>query len=1061
MIKKCFLVLLTAALMLGNVRATQVTVNNVVYDLDDNSHTAAVRCHVNGKNATGTLTLMDTVEYNGTRYPVTRIKSMAFWENTQLTGNLVIPATVTVIESTAFWSCSGFNGTLTLSTGLTQLGNAAFRNCTGLTGSLVIPEGVRSIEQYAFGGCSGFNGTLTLASHLDSIGMYAFNGCSGLTGTLTVPEGVTEIKQCTFSNCSRFSGLVLPASLTDIRDEAFRSCTGLSGTLTLPDNLRTVGERAFWGCSGLTGNLVFGNKTTSIGEKAFERCSGLNGQLVLGRSVTWLGELAFGSTSFSSVKSLRFYAPQTNVIFISPYPSVVYIPCGAMTYTNTAGWMLNLVQMCDLSASPNALALGERPAGAWSRPFRFTLTNSGSSPINLLGAGIEGSIWDLVALDMGSYTLPLTIPAGDSITLGLSLANDYGAVSGSVHLLYVADGDTLDRYLSLSARLYIPAEGDVWEQADSIGTIVRNDRLTSSNLHSTYFLPGSNIPNGKNKVYKVVLTEDQLLSAYSLEDNAKFAVYAADFGGLGGPDESNCINPVRADGKIENLWLHPGTYYIVVSSTTSPYFTVSLHWAPLPDARKPTIISPADGATDVSPVGTTLRWSYGDYTTEGRLRLMAGDDPVQTPIDWTESMPTEYTIPDTLNYSTKYTWIASARNSSQTASSSTASFTTPILPPANLTSQEAGMLMTGETLHLTWDAPSSDHNAPVSLYKVYVKNQGETTFCYIGNASETDYERTGLEKEGTGDYSQAEYVVSAVYDWGNSQQGESAATTSHAVKVYAAAQAGGHVYQTDGTTPIAGAPLTFTFGTRTYVFTTDASGAWSGTLPVYSFDAGKVKVSASGYHDNLSTSAITIVAGTNTLDFSLEEIILGPFNVTVTAKPLAGGAVFGAGTYNNGDTCTLAVSSYRGYFLDYWTVNDSTVSHDSIYSFVVTEDANCVAHFDRFPYRITAKAEPAEYGTVEGAGTYKHFDAATLLATPNRGYQFVRWTLNGEEVSTTAMYSFLVTGPAEYVAHFELLNALPDVEGENEPHKFFRDGRLLILRAGILYDALGRKITTY
>ena len=597
----------------------------------------------------------------------------------------------------------------------------------------------------------------------------------------------------------------------------------------------------------------------------------------------------------------------------------------------------------------------------------------------------------------------------------------------------------------------------MWEQADSIGTIVRNDRLTSSNLHSTYFLPGSNIPNGKNKVYKVVLTEDQLLSAYSLEDNAKFAVYAADFGGLGGPDESNCINPVRADGKIENLWLHPGTYYIVVSSTTSPYFTVSLHWAPLPDARKPTIISPTNGATDVSPVGTTLRWSYGDYTTQGRLRLMAGDDPVQTPIDWTQSMPTEYTIPDTLNYSTRYTWIASARNSNQMVSSSTASFTTPILAPANLTSQEAGMLMTGETLHLTWDAPSSDHNAPVLLYKVYVKNQGETSFGYIGNASETDYERTGLEKEGTGEYSQAEYVVSAVYDWGNSLQGESAVTTSHAVKVYAAAQAGGHVYQTDGTTPVAGAALAFSFGTRTYTFTTDASGAWSGTLPVYTFGSGEVKVTASGYYDNISTAPTTIVAGTNTLDFTLTEKPHGPYTVTVTAQPV-GGAVYGAGVYQNGATCTLSISSYPGYFFDYWSIGDSTVSTDSVYSFVVTEDAYFVAHFDRFSYLITARANPAGYGTIEGAGTYKHFDAATLFATPNKGYQFVRWTRDGQEVSTTAMYSFLITGPADYVAQFQILNALPDIDATAQPHKFIQNGHLLIRRDGITYDTLGRII---
>ncbi|MBO7545844.1 MAG: hypothetical protein J6T19_03960, partial [Paludibacteraceae bacterium] len=132
---------------------------------------------------------------------------------------------------------------------------------------------------------------------------------------------------------------------------------------------------------------------------------------------------------------------------------------------------------------------------------------------------------------------------------------------------------------------------------------------------------------------------------------------------------------------------------------------------------------------------------------------------------------------------------------------------------------------------------------------------------------------------------------------------------------------------------------------------------------------------------------------------------------------------------------------------------------DSVYSFVVREDADYTAHFDRFPYQITAQADPADYGTVEGAGTYKHFDAATLLAKPNQGYMFVRWTLNGEEVSNTAMYSFLVTGPAEYVAQFDILNALEQVSGEAGTQKILRDGRLLIRKDGIVYDSLGRKIT--
>ena len=71
-------------------------------------------------------------------------------------------------------------------------------------------------------------------------------------------------------------------------------------------------------------------------------------------------------------------------------------------------------------------------------------------------------------------------------------------------------------------------------------------------------------------------------------------------------------------------------------------------------------------------------------------------------------------------------------------------------------------------------------------------------------------------------------------------------------------------------------------------------------------------------------------------------------------------------------------------------------------------------------YGITATANPEEGGTVEGAGTYDFGDTAILTATPNEGYAFINWTLDGTEVSTEVVYSFTVTEAGDYVANFEL-----------------------------------------
>ena len=67
---------------------------------------------------------------------------------------------------------------------------------------------------------------------------------------------------------------------------------------------------------------------------------------------------------------------------------------------------------------------------------------------------------------------------------------------------------------------------------------------------------------------------------------------------------------------------------------------------------------------------------------------------------------------------------------------------------------------------------------------------------------------------------------------------------------------------------------------------------------------------------------------------------------------------------------------------------------------------------------ITAEPNPTEGGAATGGGTYEKGDVCTLTATANEGYQFVSWTKNGNQVSTSATYSFTVTGSADYLANF-------------------------------------------
>ena len=71
-------------------------------------------------------------------------------------------------------------------------------------------------------------------------------------------------------------------------------------------------------------------------------------------------------------------------------------------------------------------------------------------------------------------------------------------------------------------------------------------------------------------------------------------------------------------------------------------------------------------------------------------------------------------------------------------------------------------------------------------------------------------------------------------------------------------------------------------------------------------------------------------------------------------------------------------------------------------------------------WNITATANPAEGGTISGAGTYEQGSTCTLVATPAEGYEFVNWKENDAIVSTETTFSFTVTSNRNLVANFGL-----------------------------------------
>lgn len=145
-------------------------------------------------------------------------------------------------------------------------------------------------------------------------------------------------------------------------------------------------------------------------------------------------------------------------------------------------------------------------------------------------------------------------------------------------------------------------------------------------------------------------------------------------------------------------------------------------------------------------------------------------------------------------------------------------------------------------------------------------------------------------------------------------------------------------------------------------------------------------------------------------------------SVTLVANPTAGGAVSGSYASLENNQYTAVATPNVGYTFTNWTEGSTVVSTNTSYSFDVSNDHTLQANFTINTYTITVAANPTGYGTVAGGGTYNYGTEVTLTATPNTGYDFVNWTLNGVAVSGEDQYTITVSDNANYVANFEIIN---------------------------------------
>ena len=148
------------------------------------------------------------------------------------------------------------------------------------------------------------------------------------------------------------------------------------------------------------------------------------------------------------------------------------------------------------------------------------------------------------------------------------------------------------------------------------------------------------------------------------------------------------------------------------------------------------------------------------------------------------------------------------------------------------------------------------------------------------------------------------------------------------------------------------------------------------------------------------------------------------YEVTTKSEPDEGGTTTGGGTYGYNEEVTVTATANEGFTFLNWTKDGEVVGTETNYTFNVTSDITLVANFEvsggPTVYTITANASPSNGGTVTGAGQYESGEQCTLVADANEGYNFVKWTESGSQVSTNDHYTFTVTGNRSLVAVFQV-----------------------------------------
>lgn len=214
---------------------------------------------------------------------------------------------------------------------LKYVGEKSFYNCIDLES--VRMDGVVQLDNYCFANCKTLK-SIILPSSLSLIKENAFSGCTSIE-EIILPHSIKEIQKGTFDSCINLNKVILPESLSVIGERAFYGCANLRN-IDMPNSIREIGENAFTNCTSLK-EITLSENLEVLRKYAFERCSSLK-KIVIKENVSVVEAGCFNNCYNLKEIRIRNYSniTQPGIAMLSYYDYYLDRETGELILTTEA-----------------------------------------------------------------------------------------------------------------------------------------------------------------------------------------------------------------------------------------------------------------------------------------------------------------------------------------------------------------------------------------------------------------------------------------------------------------------------------------------------------------------------------------------------------------------------------------------------------------------------------------------------------------------------------------------------------------------------------------------------